>query len=74
MLWANANIVVSAQIKSNKAYANLDSILAAKGLTLVASRRNDFAASLAQPASPSIPSGSAWPARSTRVPDKPTSG
>jgi 2-keto-3-deoxy-L-rhamnonate aldolase RhmA len=49
MKWANANMIVSAQIESKKAFDNLDSILAVKGLSSIAGGPNDFAASLGHP-------------------------
>lgn len=55
MRWANANMIVSAQIESKKAYDNLDSILAVKGLSSVAGGPNDFAASLGHPGEPEHP-------------------
>lgn len=51
----NANVIVVAQIESNKAYENLDAILAVKGLTGVTGGPNDFAASLGFPAQPDHP-------------------
>ncbi len=50
--WANANMIVSAQMESKKAYDNLDEILAVKGLTYLAGGPNDFAASLGHPGEP----------------------
>jgi len=47
--WANANMIVEAQMESKKAYDNLDEILAVKGLTYLAGGPNDFAASLGFP-------------------------
>ena len=55
MRWANANMIVSAQIESKKAYDHLDSILAVKGLSSVAGGPNDFAASLGHPGQPDHP-------------------
>lgn len=53
--WANANMIVSAQIESKKAYDNLDEILAVKGLMNIAGGPNDFAASLGHPGEPDHP-------------------
>jgi 2-keto-3-deoxy-L-rhamnonate aldolase RhmA len=53
--WANANMIVSAQIESKTAYDNLDDILAVKGLTYIAGGPNDFAASLGHPGEPDHP-------------------
>jgi 4-hydroxy-2-oxoheptanedioate aldolase len=53
--WANANMIVSAQIESKRAYDNLDAILAVKGLTYIAGGPNDFAASLGHPGEPDHP-------------------
>ena len=53
--WSNANMIVSAQIESTKAYDNLDAILAVKGLTVIAGGPNDFAASLGHPGEPNHP-------------------
>jgi 2-keto-3-deoxy-L-rhamnonate aldolase RhmA len=53
--WANANMIVMAQIESKKAYDNLDEILAVKGLTYIAGGPNDFAASLGHPGEPDHP-------------------
>jgi len=47
--WANANMIVEAQMESKKAYDNLDEILAVKGLTFLAGGPNDFSASLGFP-------------------------
>ena len=55
MRWANANMIVSAQIESKKAFDNLDSILAVKGLTSIGGGPNDFAASLGHPGEPDHP-------------------
>jgi 4-hydroxy-2-oxoheptanedioate aldolase len=55
MKWANANMIVSAQIESKKAFDNLDAILAVKGLTSIAGGPNDFAASLGHPGEPNHP-------------------
>jgi 4-hydroxy-2-oxoheptanedioate aldolase len=55
MRWANANMIVSAQIESKKAFDNLDAILAVKGLTAIAGGPNDFAASLGHPGEPEHP-------------------
>jgi len=49
MKWANANMIVSAQIESKRAFDDLDAILAVKGLTGIAGGPNDFAASLGYP-------------------------
>jgi 4-hydroxy-2-oxoheptanedioate aldolase len=53
--WTNANMIVSAQMESKKAYDNLDEILAVKGLTYLAGGPNDFAASLGHPGEPDHP-------------------
>jgi len=53
--WANANMIVSAQMESKKAYDNLDDILAVKGLTYLAGGPNDFSASLGHPGEPDHP-------------------
>jgi 2-keto-3-deoxy-L-rhamnonate aldolase RhmA len=53
--WANANMIVSAQMESKKAYDNLDAILAVKGLTYLAGGPNDFSASLGHPGEPNHP-------------------
>ena len=53
--WANANMIVLAQIESKKAWDNLDDILAVKGLTGVAGGPNDLAASLGHPGEPDHP-------------------
>jgi 2-keto-3-deoxy-L-rhamnonate aldolase RhmA len=53
--WANANMIVQAQIESKKAYDNLDAILAVKGLHYIAGGPNDFAASLGHPGEPDHP-------------------
>ncbi len=55
MRWANANMIVSAQIESKRAFDNLDAILAVKGLTAIAGGPNDFAASLGHPGEPDHP-------------------
>ena len=55
MRWANANMIVSAQIESKKAFDNLDAILAVKGLHAIAGGPNDFAASLGHPGEPDHP-------------------
>jgi 2-keto-3-deoxy-L-rhamnonate aldolase RhmA len=55
MRWANANMIVSAQIESTKAFDNLDAILAVKGLTSISGGPNDFAASLGHPGEPEHP-------------------
>jgi 4-hydroxy-2-oxoheptanedioate aldolase len=55
MRWANENMIVSAQIESKRAFDNLDSILAVKGLTSIAGGPNDFAASLGHPGEPEHP-------------------
>lgn len=55
MRWANANMLVSAQIESKTAYENLDAILAVKGLTSISGGPNDFAASLGHPGEPDHP-------------------
>ena len=53
--WTNANMIVSAQMESKKAYDNLDEILAVKGLTYLAGGPNDFSASLGFPGQPDHP-------------------
>lgn len=53
--WANANMIVQAQIESKKAWDNLDGILSVRGLTGVAGGPNDFAASLGHPGEPDHP-------------------
>src|SRR6476646_10215109 len=53
--WTNANMIVSAQMESKKAYDNLDEILAVKGLTYLAGGPNDFAASLGVTGQPDHP-------------------
>ena len=53
--WANANMIVSAQIESKKGYDNLDGILGVKGLMALAGGPNDFAASLGYPGEPDHP-------------------
>ncbi|HEX9841292.1 MAG TPA: aldolase/citrate lyase family protein [bacterium] len=53
--WSNANMIVTAQIESKKAWDNLDDILAVKGLTGVTGGPNDFAASLGFPGQPDHP-------------------
>jgi 4-hydroxy-2-oxoheptanedioate aldolase len=53
--WTNANMIVSAQMESKRAYDNLDEILAIKGLTYLAGGPNDFAASLGYPGEPDHP-------------------
>jgi 4-hydroxy-2-oxoheptanedioate aldolase len=53
--WTNENMIVSAQIESKTAHANLDAILAVKGLHAVAGGPNDFAASLGFPGQPDHP-------------------
>jgi 2-keto-3-deoxy-L-rhamnonate aldolase RhmA len=53
--WANANMIVSAQIESKKGYDNLDAILAVPGLTALAGGPNDFSASLGFPGQPDHP-------------------
>jgi len=55
MRWANANMIVSAQIESKTAFDNLDAILAVTGLTSIAGGPNDFAASLGHPGEPDHP-------------------
>jgi 4-hydroxy-2-oxoheptanedioate aldolase len=55
MRWANANLIVSAQIESKKAFDNLESILAVKGLHSISGGPNDFAASLGHPGEPDHP-------------------
>jgi 4-hydroxy-2-oxoheptanedioate aldolase len=52
MRWANANMIVSAQMESKSAFDHLDEILAVKGLTALAGGPNDFAASLGHPGEP----------------------
>jgi 2-keto-3-deoxy-L-rhamnonate aldolase RhmA len=53
--WANANMLVMAQIESKRAYDNLDGILAVKGLHAITGGPNDFAASLGLPGEPDHP-------------------
>ena len=53
--WANANMIVSAQIESKKGYDNLDAILSVEGLMAIAGGPNDFAASLGHPGEPDHP-------------------
>jgi 4-hydroxy-2-oxoheptanedioate aldolase len=53
--WANANMLVLAQIESRKGYDNLDAILKVKGLSGIAGGPNDFAASLGHPGEPDHP-------------------
>jgi 4-hydroxy-2-oxoheptanedioate aldolase len=53
--FANANMIVSAQIESRAGYDNLDAILAVKGLKVIAGGPNDFAASLGFPGQPDHP-------------------
>lgn len=53
--WANANMIVGAQIESRAGYDNLDAILAVTGLTYLAGGPNDFAASLGFPGEPEHP-------------------
>src|SRR4051794_6394504 len=53
--WANANMIVEAQIESKTAYDNLDDILAVPGLMFIAGGPNDFAASLGHPGEPNHP-------------------
>jgi 4-hydroxy-2-oxoheptanedioate aldolase len=53
--WANANMLVLAQIESKRAYDNLDGILAVKGLHGIIGGPNDFAASLGHPGEPDHP-------------------
>lgn len=53
--WANANMIVSAQIESKQGYDNLDAILSVKGLMAIAGGPNDFAASLGYPGEPDHP-------------------
>jgi 4-hydroxy-2-oxoheptanedioate aldolase len=55
MRWANANMIVSAQIESKTAFDNLDAILAVKGLSSISGGPNDFAASLGHPGQPDHP-------------------
>lgn len=50
--WANANMIVGAQIESRAGYENLDQILAVEGLTYLAGGPHDFAASLGFPGEP----------------------
>lgn len=47
--WANANMIVSAQLESKLGYDNLDAILAVQGLGVIAGGPNDLAASLGHP-------------------------
>lgn len=53
--WANANILVFAQIESKTGYDNLDAILAVAGLSGITGGPNDFAASLGHPGEPDHP-------------------
>jgi len=53
--WANANMLVIAQIESKKGYDTLDAILAVKGLGGITGGPNDFAASLGHPGEPDHP-------------------
>lgn len=53
--WANANMIVGAQIESRAGYDDLDAILAVTGLTYVAGGPHDFAASLGFPGEPDHP-------------------
>ncbi len=55
MKWANDNMIVMAQIESQKAYDNLDDILAVEGLSGVAGGPNDFAASMGLAGQPDHP-------------------
>ena len=55
MRWANAQMIVSAQIESKRAFDNLDAILAVKGLSSIGGGPNDFAASLGHPGEPDHP-------------------
>lgn len=53
--WSNANMIVSAQIESKKAWDNLDDIVSVKGLTGIAGGPHDLAASLGHPGEPDHP-------------------
>lgn len=53
--FANANMIVQAQIESKKAYDNLDEILSVPGLMAITGGPNDFAASLGHPGEPDHP-------------------
>jgi 4-hydroxy-2-oxoheptanedioate aldolase len=53
--WANANMLVLAQIESKKGYDNLDAILKVTGLGGITGGPNDFAASLGHPGEPDHP-------------------
>lgn len=53
--FANANMIVSAQIESKRAYDSLDDILAVPGLDGIGGGPNDFAASLGHPGEPDHP-------------------
>jgi 2-keto-3-deoxy-L-rhamnonate aldolase RhmA len=53
--WANANMIVGAQIESRLGWENLDAILSVPGLTAVTGGPNDFAASLGHPGEPNHP-------------------
>ncbi len=53
--WANANMLVIAQIESRQAYDHLEEILAVRGLSAIAGGPNDFAASLGHPGEPEHP-------------------
>lgn len=53
--WANANMLVFAQIETKAGYDHLDEILAVPGLTGITGGPNDFAASLGFPGQPDHP-------------------
>jgi 4-hydroxy-2-oxoheptanedioate aldolase len=53
--WANANMLVSAQIESRLGWQHLDEILAVPGLRAVTGGPNDLAASLGHPGEPDHP-------------------
>ncbi len=53
--WANANMLVLAQIESKKGWDNLDAILKVRGLNGITGGPNDFAASLGHPGEPDHP-------------------
>lgn len=53
--WANANMLVTAQIESRRGHGNLDAILRVGGLGGITGGPNDFAASLGHPGQPDHP-------------------
>jgi len=53
--WANANMIVSAQIESKKGLDNLDEILKVDGIRWLTGGPNDMAASLGHPGEPGHP-------------------